>query len=70
MAFRNCTSIEKITLSDSIKSIEMSAFLGTGLKEIIYQGTKEQFDKIDREEKCFGENIISVTCTDGKFQIG
>ena len=69
-AFRNCTTIEQIILPASVKSIEMFAFLDTGLKEVIYQGTEEQFDKIERENLCFGENIISVTCTDGKFQIG
>ena len=69
-AFRNCTTIEKITLPVSIKSIEMFAFLDTGLKEIIYQGTQEQFDKIELGKLCFGDNIISVTCTDGKFQLG
>ena len=69
-AFRNCTTIEQVTLPASIKYIEMFAFLDTGLKEVIYQGTEEQFDKIERGKLCFGENIISVTCTDGKFQIG
>lgn len=69
-AFRDCSSIEKITLPACIKYIEMSAFLGTGLNEVIYQGTKEEFDNIDRGKLCFGENTISVTCTDGKFQIG
>lgn len=69
-AFNNCTTIEQVTLPASIKYIEMFAFRYTGLKEVIYQGTEEQFDKIERGKLCFGENIISVTCTDGKFQIG
>ncbi|MBQ3549502.1 MAG: sigma-70 family RNA polymerase sigma factor [Clostridia bacterium] len=47
-SFDYCESIESITIPSSVVSIGIHAFTGCGnLKTVYYDGTKEQWDKID-----------------------
>ena len=46
--FEDCTSLTNITIPSSITSINYSAFSGcTSLKDIYYEGTKSQWEKLD-----------------------
>ncbi len=61
-AFAGCTSLERITLPKGIKNIWTNTFEGcTSLREIYYEGTLEEWYKIDfhseRHEIEFGELI-------------
>lgn len=45
--FANCTALKKITLPKSIEYISDSCFVGSGLETIIYEGSEDDFNKID-----------------------
>ena len=67
-ALHNYTNITKINLPSTIKRIGTSAFTGTNVKEIIYNGTKEMWNEIVKmEEWYFGEISCTVFCTDGEI---
>jgi len=48
-AFRYCTSLTSITIPNSVTNIESSALFGcTSLQSIIFDGSKAEWDKIDK----------------------
>ena len=67
-AFENCKKLNKIVIPKSIKSIGVSAFEGSGIKIVIYEGTKEEFKDINisKNNLPLYYNTI-VECSDGKL---
>lgn len=48
-SFSNCSDLSGITIPTSVTTIEQTAFSGTDLKDVWYEGTKEQWDAITIE---------------------
>lgn len=75
--FCGCTSLTHIKLHSEIHTINVSAFLKSGVKLITYSGTKEQFKCIEfentsmySEPKSSDFNKITVIASDDTFTIG
>lgn len=67
-ALHNYTNITKITIPESVKYIGTAAFTGSGIKEVIYNGTKDMWEKIVKmEEWHFGGISCIVSCIDGQI---
>ena len=45
-AFEKCTALKEITIGRGLKAVQGSAFLLSGLEDVYYNGTKEQWNKI------------------------
>ena len=73
-AFCQCPSLEEICIPDSTKRIGEFAFsFSPKLKLITYEGTKEQWEKIDKEEYdgWFADiaHDAVIRCTDGDIKL-
>jgi len=71
--FKDCSSLEKITLPVSVTAISEGAFVGCeSLTTISYSGTKAQWKAISKESGWFTENNIIenlfVECSDGTLE--
>ena len=67
-AFNYCRSLKGITIPNSVTSIGNFAFQQCGnLTNITYNGTKEQWNSINKDswDWDYGSAIKTVTCTDG-----
>ena len=67
-AFNYCRSLKGITIPNSVTSIGNFAFQQCGnLTNIAYNGTKEQWNSINKDswDWDYGSAIKTVTCTDG-----
>lgn len=57
--FSNCTSLTNITIPNSVKEIKEGAFSGcTNLTVIYYTGTKEEWDKVEKNDAGIPENVV------------
>lgn len=65
-------TIETIVLTNSIKNITGPTFSESyALKQIIYQGTKEEFNLIQKNENWLnGSKITTIICNDGEISFG
>lgn len=70
-AFVDCIYLDQIKIPNSIELIGPSIFSGcTSLYQIIYLGTKEEFEKIKKDgEWAKGSLIQKVVCTDGEILV-
>ncbi len=71
-AFKNCGSLEKVTIPKSIKKICSEAFIGTKLRQIKYEGTKVEWDNIQKEANwkvVSSTGLTPLICTDGSYKI-
>lgn len=72
-AFCQCPSLEEIFLPDSLKRIGESAFsFSPKLKLITYDGTKEQWEKIEKDEYDWYVDIAHdavIRCKDGDIKL-
>ena len=68
-AFNNCTSLTSITLSYSVSTIENYSINGcTNLTSIVYNGTKSQWNAIDKGSNWnTSTGNYTVYCTDGNI---
>ena len=70
-AFEKCTGLTSITIPESVTSIGQFAFrYCSSLTNITYNGTKEQWNKIDKymvhgEVEWCDSTLKTITCTDG-----
>lgn len=67
-AFENCKSLNKITFPKKLKYVGVSAFENSGIKSVVYEGTKEEFKTITfnkNNNKLYYNTIIE--CSDGKL---
>ncbi|MCM1321854.1 MAG: leucine-rich repeat domain-containing protein [Bacteroides sp.] len=57
-AFKNCKGLASVTIPKSIKTIGESAFKDcTSLKEVIYLGTQEQWELVEKKSNSFPDGI-------------
>ena len=71
-AFSDCDLLEKVTIESSVATIEYRAFFNCkGLKEIEYNGTKEQWNAINKGSEWKGGSTGSVVvyCSDGEIKM-
>ena len=68
-AFYGCGGLESATLPCSIKTIGAHAFDWCSIVNFVYEGTKEQWAKIEKGEKwdTFA-GVYKVHCSDGSFK--
>ncbi len=67
--FSYCTSLSEITIPSSVTVIEEWAFAGcTSLKKIIYDGTKQEWEAIEKKEG-WNEFANTVVCSDGELSL-
>ena len=58
-AFLNCKNLKKVTLPNTLYSIQQNAFLGTSnLTEIEFDGSLDEFKRIRLGWNAFGSNIL------------
>ncbi len=63
-AFINCTNLRSVTFPKTLKKVESWAFAGTSLAVIRYEGTIEEFDRIEFGGDWCGDCKPVVHCTD------
>lgn len=64
-AFDGCKNLTKVTLPDSLKSIGYDAFFNSGLTDINYKGTKEEWNTVTVKGWDDGLREYTVHCIDG-----
>ena len=70
LAFVGCKNLRSVSLPRSLKTIETWAFFATGLSEIRYDGTVEDFDRIQFGSGwCEGRKPV-VRCANGTIDFG
>ena len=70
LAFVGCKNLRSVSLPKSVKKLEGWAFVGTALSEIRYDGTIEDFDRIEFGGGwCEGRNPV-VRCSNGTINFG
>ena len=67
-AFKNCTGMKTLYISaPTIKVIGKDAFVGSGLRDIYFNGTRAEFSQIKWE--AFSNITVTVHCTDQEFGV-
>lgn len=64
-AFYGCTSLQTIDLGTNLKRIEAGAFVDSGITNINYAGTQEQWRAIYKDSQWAIGMSFKITCTDG-----
>ena len=60
-SFVACTNLSTVKISSSLESIEAAAFSGCGVKEVIYDGTVEQWATLYKNSKIFWPDVTIKT---------
>ena len=68
-AFWYCPSLTSITIPKSVVEISSGAFEDSALKEIIYEGTIEDWEKIELGEQSSVSHALKLICTDSEKQL-
>ena len=63
-AFESCKSLNKITFPKSLKYIGLSVFENSGIKSVVYEGTKEEWGSLPFANYFYG---VTINCTDGIY---
>ena len=69
-AFRGCSNLRTVTFPKSLKKIEIWAFASTALTNIYYDGTIEEFDRIEFGGGWCQPNKPVVHCSNGVIDFG
>ena len=66
-AFYYCNALESVTIPVSVEKMDGTPFGHCdSLKNIIYKGTKAEWDSIAKNDSCIPKSVI-VTCSDGEI---
>lgn len=70
-AFGECRGLKSVTMGNGVKSIGERAFRGCNkLTDITYEGTKERWDTIRKNERWKTDSAIkTIRCTDGDIKL-
>lgn len=69
-AFNGLSNITKINIPNSLKYINYSGFANMGNLTIEYDGTEEEWNKINISSNwCYGSTITTIHCSDGDIQL-
>ena len=70
-AFANCTSLNKLSFSNSIKHIDSYSLSDTKIKTINFDGTKEDFNNNIIKKQYWNSNskLEYINCLDGHLKI-
>ena len=67
--FVDCIHLNKVTIPNTIFRLDLTCFYGcTRLKEIIYKGTKEEFEELVSDDLDNWTLAYKIICTDGVLQ--
>ena len=70
LAFVGCTNLRSVTFPKALKKIESDAFYATALSEILYDGTVEEFDRIEFPKNWCEDRNPVVRCSNGTIDSG
>ena len=67
-AFLNLPELEEISMDDTVELIETGAIFGCPkLAKITYNGTKEQWQRVEKQELWHDREKLEICCSDGKL---
>ena len=67
-AFLNLLELEEISMDDTVELIETGAIFGCPkLAKITYNGTKEQWQRVEKRELWHDREKLEICCSDGKL---
>ena len=67
-AFLNVPELEEISMDDTVELIETGAIFGCPkLAKITYNGTKEQWQRVEKRELWHDREKLEICCSDGKL---
>ena len=67
-AFLNLLELEEISMDDTVELIETGAIFGCPkLAKITYNGTKEQWQRVEKRELWHDREKLEICCLDGKL---
>lgn len=67
-AFLNLLELEEISMDDTVELIETRAIFGCPkLAKITYNGTKEQWQRVEKRELWHDREKLEICCSDGKL---
>lgn len=68
-AFLNLPELEEISMDDAVELIETRAIFGCPkLAKITYKGTKEQWQRVEKQELWHDREKLEICCSDGKLR--
>lgn len=68
-AFLNLLELEEISMDDAVELIETMAIFGCPkLAKITYNGTKEQWQRVEKRELWHDREKLEICCLDGKLR--
>ena len=68
-AFLNLLELEEISMDDAVELIETMAIFGCPkLAKITYNGTKEQWQRVEKRELWHDREKLEICCSDGKLR--
>ena len=68
-AFLNLLELEEISMDDAVELIETGAIFGCPkLAKITYNGTKEQWQRVEKRELWHDREKLEICCSDGKLR--
>ena len=66
-AFEGCASLKSVSIPRSVTEIGREAFIGCGNLTVQYDGTKAQWEAIEKGGWGYGIGSFAVRCSDGEF---
>ena len=64
--FWDCTALKEVTVPVSVTKLDTLVFINSNVKKIIYEGTQEQWNAIEKLENWdMHMPTYTIVCTDG-----
>lgn len=68
-AFYGCLQLNALTLGKNLKTVGNGVFIGSGLSEVYYGGSKNDWENVTKGIECLSKNVtVKVNCTDGVLE--